>query len=151
MWVHRCDTMKTSDVISERKMKTILLIEDDVDCAKIAMRSLESSSYRLLHATDGVSGLLMAMEENPDLVLLDLGLPDVDGRILASLIKRGLGLARVPVIAVTAWPPDVVTRMMKVCCCDGYICKPISPTEFPSQVAAHLHSAETRREDHSAY
>jgi two-component system cell cycle response regulator DivK len=142
---------KAGDVMSERKMKTILLIEDDFDCAQIEMRSLKSPSYRLLHAANGTSGLLMAMEENPDLILLDLGLPDVDGWTLASRIKRRPDLARVPIIAVTAWPPDVVKCLMKTCRCDGYICKPISPREFASQVAAHLHSAETRHEDHSAY
>jgi two-component system cell cycle response regulator DivK len=93
---------------------------------------------------------LMAMQEKPDLILLDLGLPDVDGRTLASLIKRGPGLAHVPIIAVTAWPPDVVRRMVKACSCDGYICKPISPREFPSQVAAHLHLTEGQRENNSA-
>ncbi|MBN1811182.1 MAG: response regulator [Anaerolineae bacterium] len=136
--------------MSEQKIKTILLIEDDADCAKIEMRALKPSSYRLLHAPDGTSGLLMAMQEKPDLILLDLGLPDVDGRTLASLIRRGPDLTRVPIIAVTAWPPDVVKRMMKACCCDGYICKPISPREFPSQVAAHLRLVEAQREDHSA-
>jgi two-component system cell cycle response regulator DivK len=119
-------------------VKTILLIEDNVDNAKIAMRSLEPHGYRLLHASDGESGLLMAMEENPDLILLDLGLPDVEGQTLAALIKGSAEIGRVPLVAVTAWPPDTAAKMAKAYGCDGYISKPISPRQFPSQVAVYL-------------
>jgi two-component system cell cycle response regulator DivK len=118
-------------------MKTILLIEDNVDNAKIAMRSLEPHGYRLLHAPDGESGLVMAMEKKPDLILLDLGLPDVEGQTLAALIKSS-EIGRVPLVAVTAWPPDTAAQMATAYGCDGYISKPISPRRFPSQVAAYL-------------
>lgn len=119
-------------------MKTILLIEDNIDNAKIAMRSLEPYGYRLLHAPDGESGLVMAMEERPDLILLDLGLPDLEGQTLAALLKGSLEVGRVPLVAVTAWPPDTAAQMAKAYGCDGYISKPISPRQFPSQVAAYF-------------
>jgi two-component system cell cycle response regulator DivK len=119
-------------------MKTILLIEDNADNAKIAMRSLKPHGYRLLHAPDGESGLMMAMEEKPDLILLDLGLPDLEGQTLAALIKGAPDIEDVPLVAVTAWPPDTASKMAKAYGCDGYISKPISPRQFPSQVAAYL-------------
>jgi two-component system cell cycle response regulator DivK len=119
-------------------VKTILLIEDNADNAKIAMRSLKPYGYRLLHAPDGESGLMMAMEEQPDLILLDLGLPDVEGQTLAALIKGSAEIGRVPLVAVTAWPPDTAAQMAKAYGCDGYISKPISPRQFPSQIAAYL-------------
>jgi two-component system cell cycle response regulator DivK len=94
----------------------------------------------LLHAVDGESGLQMAMEEHPDLILLDLGLPDVEGQTLAALLKGLPDLAQVPLIAVTAWPPDTAEQMAKAYGCDGYISKPISPREFPLQIANYLHA-----------
>ncbi|MBN1978902.1 MAG: response regulator [Anaerolineae bacterium] len=118
-------------------MKTILLIEDNADNAKIAMRALKPHGYRLLHATDGESGLTMAMEEKPDLILLDLGLPDLEGQTLAALIRGSPEIGRVPLVAVTAWPPDTAAQMAKAYGCDGYISKPISPRQFPFQIAAY--------------
>ena len=123
-------------------MKTILLIEDNVDNARIAMRALKPHGYRLLHASDGESGLLMAVEEKPDLILLDLGLPDVEGQTLAALIRGSPEIGRVPLVAVTAWPPDTAAQMARAYGCDGYISKPISPRQFPAQVAAYLQHRE---------
>jgi two-component system cell cycle response regulator DivK len=77
-------------------MKTILLIEDYADSARLVMRALEPHGYRVLHAPDGESGLQMAIEEEPDLILLDLGLPDVEGQTLAAFIKSLPELASVP-------------------------------------------------------
>jgi two-component system cell cycle response regulator DivK len=118
-------------------MKTILLIEDNADNAKIAIRALKPHGYRVLHASDGESGLMTAMEEKPDLILLDLGLPDLEGQTLAALIRDSPEIGRVPLVAVTAWPPDTAAQMAKAYGCDGYISKPISPRQFPSQVAAY--------------
>ncbi len=123
-------------------MKTILLIEDYADSARLVMRTLEPHGYRLVHAPDGESGLQMAIEEKPDLILLDLGLPDVEGQTLAAFFKSLPELASVPLVAVTAWPADTAGPMAKAYGCDGFISKPISPKEFPSQIAAYLKSGE---------
>jgi len=119
-------------------MKTILLIEDYADSARLIMRALKPYGYRLLHAPDGESGLRMAIEEQPDLILLDLGLPDVEGQTLAGMFKGLPELASVPVIAVTAWPPATAKPMAEAYGCDGYISKPISAKKFPAQIAAYL-------------
>ncbi len=119
-------------------MKTILLIEDYADNARLVMRTLKPYDYRVLHAADGETGLLMAIDEKPDLILLDLGLPDVEGQTLISLIRNAPGLERVPIIAVTAWPPATARQMVEAYGCDGYISKPISPKSFPSQIAAYF-------------
>ena len=118
--------------------KTILLIEDNHDSARIVMRTLRPHGYRLLHAADGENGLIMATQEKPDLILLDLGLPDLEGQTLAGLIKSKPETARVPLVAVTAWPPDTASQMARAYGCDGYISKPISPKAFPSQIAAYV-------------
>ncbi|MCX7680698.1 MAG: response regulator [Anaerolineae bacterium] len=119
-------------------VKTILIIEDNLDNARIILRALQPYGYRLLHAPDGETGLVMAAEEKPDLILLDLGLPDLEGQTLAALLRRIPELAHVPLIAVTAWPPDTAAQMAKAYGCDGTISKPISPREFPAQIAAYL-------------
>lgn len=119
-------------------MATILLIEDNDDNARLMMRTLKPHGYRVIRAPDGESGLRMAVEEKPDLILLDLGLPDLEGQTLAALIKGLPDLSQVPLVAVTAWPPDTAAKMTKAYGCEGYISKPISPKAFPSQIAPYL-------------
>jgi CheY-like chemotaxis protein len=80
----------------------------------------------------------MALDQTPDLILLDLGLPDVEGQTLAAMLKSLPDLERVPLVAVTAWPPDTALPMAQAYGCDGCISKPISPREFPFQIAAYL-------------
>jgi two-component system cell cycle response regulator DivK len=119
-------------------MKTILLIEDNPDSARLILRTLKSCDCRLLHAPDGESGLQMALEEQPDLILLDLGLPDVEGQTLAAMFKSLPELAVVPLVAVTAWPPDTAAQMARAYGCDGCFSKPISPRNFASQIATYM-------------
>jgi two-component system cell cycle response regulator DivK len=119
-------------------MKTILLIEDNDHNARLMMRILKPHGYRLLRASDGESGLQMVVEEKPDLILLDLGLPDVDGQTLIGLIKAMPDLAEIPIVVTTAWPPDTAKPMVEAYGCEGYISKPINAREFPSQIAAYL-------------
>lgn len=117
---------------------TILVIEDDRYSARLVRRALEPYPYRLLHAADGETGLELARQERPDLILLDLGLPDVEGQTLVGLLRQAPGLAQVPLIAVTAWPPDTAKPMAEAYGCDGYISKPISPRTFHAQIANYL-------------
>jgi two-component system cell cycle response regulator DivK len=119
-------------------MKTILLIEDNADNARLVVRIMTPYGYRILHASDGESGLQMAFQDKPDLILLDLGLPDLDGQTLIGLIKAMPGLEPVPVVIITAWPPDTAQPMVKAYGCDGYIAKPISARVFPTQIATYL-------------
>ncbi len=119
-------------------MKTILVLEDDPQQARLVRRLLEHAGYNVLLAPDGQSGLMSAMSENPDLILLDLGLPDIDGQTVAGLIKGSSQLASIPLVAVTAWPQDTAGEMSYAYGCDGYISKPISAREFADQVAKYL-------------
>jgi len=123
-------------------MTTILLIEDNASSARLVMRTLQPLGYQLFHAVDGESGLLMAVEKHPDLILLDLGLPDLEGQTVAGLIRSNPDLANIPLIAVTAWPPATARQMAKAYGCDAYISKPISPKEFPSQIEAYLNAGD---------
>lgn len=116
----------------------VLIIEDNPDSARIMRRVLERRQYTVLHAADGETGIGMALAEQPDLILLDLGLPDVDGQTVAAWIKQSETLHMIPVVVVTAWPSEAATRMIAAYGCQGYIPKPIDTRQFPDQIAAYL-------------
>lgn len=101
-------------------------------------RVLEVHKHEVIHADDGESGLKKAIEEKPDLILIDLGLPDIDGQTLIALIKRVPELENVPAVAVTAWPEDTAREMAEAYGCDGFISKPINTRAFPNQIAEFL-------------
>ncbi len=122
-------------------MKTILQIEDTLANRILVERVLAPHNYRLLHADDGESGITIAIEEIPDLILLDMGLPDVDGQTVVTLLKQLPDLDKVPIVAITAWPEDKAFEMAKRYGCDGCIVKPINVKTFPDQIKQYLDDA----------
>ena len=119
-------------------MPKILIIDDNVDRVRMTSRVLTREGYQVLTAADGETGLDMAIDERPDIILLDLGLPDVDGQTLVGWLRREPNLAGVPIVAVTAWPDDVAAQMVAAYGFDGYISKPIQFALLCEQVAAFL-------------
>ncbi len=117
-------------------MARILLIEDDPNSARLAIRVLEKEGHEIIHASEGLTGLKLASQDRVDLVLLDLGLPDISGHTIAALMNRIPGNA--PVVAVTASNDEATERRAKAYGCDGYITKPIDTRAFPGQIAAFL-------------
>ena len=123
-------------------MKTILQIEDNVANKLLIERILERHNYRLLHAGDGESGFNLALEETPDLILIDMGLPDIDGQTIVTLMRQVPELENVPIVAITAWPADKAQEMAERYGCDGCITKPIDIKTFPDEVSHYLESAD---------
>lgn len=119
-------------------MKTILQIEDNVANKLLVERVLEPYDYRLLHAPDGETGVSLALAENPDLILMDMGLPDIDGQTVVTLMRQIPELKDTPIIAVTAWPQATALKMAQSYGCDGYITKPIDVKTFPALIAQFL-------------
>lgn len=119
-------------------MTTILQIEDNEANRILVERILERFDYRLLHAADGESGVTLAIDEKPDLILVDMGLPDIDGQTVITLLRQIPELQGVPIVAITAWPRDVAEDMARRYGCDGCIVKPIDVRQFPSQIAQFL-------------
>lgn len=119
-------------------MTKILIIEDDPYHARLMIKLLERAGYKVLHESEGESGLKLALSEKPDLILLDMGLPDLDGQTAAGLIKGSSFLLETAVIAVTAWPQDTASKMARAYGCDGYISKPIKARSFADEVAKYL-------------
>lgn len=116
-------------------MKTILQIEDNFQNRLLVERVLERHDYRLLHAVDGESGIQKAIEELPDLILIDIGLPDVDGHTVLTMLKQIPELAHCRKVALTAWPEDMAREMCLRYGYDGCITKPISVRDFPAEIA----------------
>ncbi|HEC24256.1 MAG TPA: response regulator [Chloroflexi bacterium] len=120
------------------KRRTVLLIEDNPKNARLMRRVLEREGFSILHAATGEEGIEIATEEEPDLILLDLGLPDVDGQTVAAYLKQDETLASIPLIVVTAWPSEAAREMVDAYGCEGYIGKPIDTREFPRLIANYL-------------
>lgn len=119
-------------------MATILQIEDNHANKILVERVLEKHGYRLLHAGEGETGVSLAIDEKPDLILLDMGLPDVDGQTVVTLLRQIPDLKETPIVAVTAWPPEKAMEMAKRYGCDGCIIKPIDIRTFPDEIAHYL-------------
>jgi two-component system cell cycle response regulator DivK len=124
-------------------MPKILVIEDDPDSAELEKRVLTARGYEVLEARDAETGLQLAVDQQPDAIVLDLGLPDADGQTLVGWMRRVPALAHTPIIACTAWPEETARKMVEAYGCDGYIRKPISVATFAEQIAAYLRSVKT--------
>jgi DNA-binding response OmpR family regulator len=120
-------------------MPKILLIEDIPDNVELVHRALSQTGYEVSYANDAETGLAMAVKLTPDLILLDLGLPDYDGQTLAGWLRAEETLNKTKIVAMTAWPEEAARQMVESYKCDGYISKPIIKiSEFISQVRSFL-------------
>ena len=116
----------------------ILYIEDNPGNRMLVRRILEAEGFSIAEATDGLAGLEMAAEMRPDLILLDINLPEIDGYDLAKRFRDTPGLQQVPILAVTANVMQGDRERTLEAGCDGYIQKPIDVDRLPEQVRAAL-------------
>ncbi len=119
--------------------ETVLLVEDEPKVARLARDYLEKSGYRVLIAGDGESGLAMARREKPDLLVLDLMLPKLDGLDLCRVLRRESDL---PIIMLTARSEEADRLIGLELGADDYITKPFSPRELVARVRALLRRAK---------
>jgi CheY-like chemotaxis protein len=106
-------------------VKTVLLVEDYADSRFMLARQLEMSDYRVLEAADGREAVEMAERECPDVVLMDLQMPVLDGFTATSLIRRNESTCRVPVVAVSAQSTDDFISAARRVGCDRFVPKPV--------------------------
>jgi two-component system, cell cycle response regulator DivK len=116
----------------------ILYIEDNPDNRMLVRRVLQAEGYTVIEAKDGPTGIQAATEQTPDLILMDINLPDVDGYEITARIKQLPGLAKVPVIALTANVMKGDREKTLAAGCDGYIQKPIDIDQLPAQIEHFL-------------
>lgn len=116
----------------------ILYIEDNADNRMLVKRVLEAEGYTLVAASDAHEGLRLALMEPPDLILMDINLPEVDGYTITARIKSTPGMEAVKVVALTANVMKGDREKTLAAGCDGYIQKPIDVDAFPQQIAGFL-------------
>ena len=121
--------------------ETILIIEDEPKVARLARDYLEKNNYRVLIANDGQNGLGMARGEKPDLIVLDLMLPKMDGLDVCRALRRE---SDVPIIMLTARAEEADRLIGLELGADDYITKPFSPRELVARVRALLRRAKGR-------
>ena len=118
--------------------KIILYIEDNPENRLLVRRVLEVEGYQVVEADNGNTGLQKAEMTAPDLVLMDINLPEIDGYELTHRLKQMPHLADVPVVAMTANVMKGDREKTLAAGCDGYIQKPIDVDQLPFQVARFL-------------
>ena len=116
----------------------ILMIEDNPQNRYLATFLLNARGWQVLQAEDGPSGIAMAAKEVPDLVLLDIQLPGMDGYAVAQALRACKTLPRLPIVAVTSYAMPGDRERCLASGCDGNIEKPIDPATFADEVAGYL-------------
>jgi two-component system cell cycle response regulator DivK len=116
----------------------ILIVEDNADNMFLTVMLLESAGHTVISATDAEAGLTSARAELPDLILMDIQLPGMDGLEATVLLKRDDATRAIPVIALTALAMKGDEERIRAAGCDGYIAKPMGIQEFLTTVAARL-------------
>jgi two-component system, cell cycle response regulator DivK len=150
MWRHslpslKCVTLETVairlvdhlGVRSVAKMR-ILVVEDNIDNMILIEDILTSLDYEVLHAADGEQGIALARQEIPDLILMDLSLPLIDGWEATRMIKSDQQLRCIPIIALTAHAMVGDRERAIEAGCDDYISKPINLQELAGKLTEYI-------------
>jgi two-component system cell cycle response regulator DivK len=116
----------------------ILIVEDNADNMLLTVMLLESAGHTVISATDAEAGLTSARAELPDLILMDIQLPGMDGLQATALLKRDDATRAIPVIALTALAMKGDEERIRAAGCDGYIAKPMGIQDFLTTIAAQL-------------
>lgn len=116
----------------------ILLVEDNPMNRRVSQFLLKAQGYIVDEARDGHEALEMLKARLPDLILMDLQLPGLDGYTATKIIKQDVATKDIPVVALTAYAMSGDAERAREAGCDGYITKPIDPDEFSKVVAGYL-------------
>lgn len=126
--------------------KTVLIVEDNELNMKLFHDLLEANGYRTLQTRNGKDALGLARQHRPDLILMDIQLPEISGLQVTEEIKRDEELRMIPVIAVTAFAMKGDEERIRAGGCEAYISKPISIAKFIETIRHFLGPATSSRE-----
>ena len=118
--------------------KRILIVEDQEDNRIILRRLLSMAGYDLIEAMNGEDGVALALSMRPDLILMDIQLPVMDGYEATRRIKSNAELKSIPVIAVTSYALSGDEAKARAAGCDAYVAKPFSPRQLLAKVREYL-------------
>ncbi|HWL40579.1 MAG TPA: response regulator [Gemmatimonadaceae bacterium] len=119
-------------------MAKVLIVEDNPANMTLAVFLLQSAGHVVLSAVDAEAGLTLAREQQPDLILMDIQLPGMDGLQATAMLKADDATRNIPVIALTALAMKGDEARIRAAGCDGYIAKPLDYKNFLAAVAAQL-------------
>jgi len=108
--------------------RRILIVDDEVDVVAVLELRLKAQGYEVLSASDGKAGLTMARQEKPDLILLDIMIPTIDGYKVCGLLKSDARTTKIPIILFTARAGEETIQLSKEAGADAYILKPFEPS-----------------------
>lgn len=128
---------------------TILVIEDNDKNRYLLTFILEKHNYRVIQARNGHEGIALAHRHKPDLILLDIQLPEMDGYTVARALRQNDALCRVPIVAVTSYAMVGDRERILAAGCSGYIEKPINPDTFVAEIEAYLLAEGGTNDQHS--
>ena len=118
--------------------KRILMVEDTEDNRQIVRDLIAVTDYVLIEAADGAAGVAIALTQTPDLILMDIQLPVIDGYEAVRRIRAAPGLPHIPIIAVTSYALSGDEAKALAAGCDDYIAKPFSPRQLLAKIRAFL-------------
>lgn len=124
----------------EQRAPLLLLVEDNETIRNAFSILLEENGYRVLQAATGREALRSAAEDDPDLILLDLGLPDIGGLQVASTLKAQEETRHIPIVALTGRALETDQDACRAAGCAGYLTKPINTEELLRRVPEYLAS-----------
>ncbi len=119
-------------------MASILIIEDNAANMRLATFLLKAAGHAVLEAVDAEAGLTLARAEHPDLILMDIQLPGMDGLEATALLKADEATRSIPVIALTSLAMKGDEERIRAAGCDGYIAKPLGYRDFLTVISAQL-------------
>jgi two-component system cell cycle response regulator DivK len=124
-------------------MARILVVEDNPANMKLTTLLLGNAGHDVLCAVDAETALTMARTDLPDLILMDIQLPGIDGLAATALLKQDSATARIPIIALTAMAMKADQEKSQIAGCDGYIAKPLRYKQLYAAIDRLLASRET--------
>jgi CheY-like chemotaxis protein len=123
-------------------MARVLVVEDKAENLDLMVYLLTAFGHETLVARDGAEGVAVASQSRPDLVVMDLQMPEMDGYEAASLLRANPEVSRIPIVAVTAFAMVGDRDRILASGFDGYLAKPIDPEIFVSELQRHLPASE---------
>jgi len=128
------------------KIKTILVVEDNDLNMKLVRGLIKIGKYRMLEATDAESAIRIIREQRPDLVLMDIQLPGMDGLSATKIITEDPSLKDIPIVALTSYAMQGDEEKALEAGCTGYIAKPIETRKFLKTISRYLNGDKSQRQ-----
>lgn len=127
--------------------KKILIVDDNVDSRELVVKVLKARGYQTIEAVDGEDALEKAIEQRPDLILMDRALPKIDGYEVTRRLKSQEEFKDTPIVALTAHAMRGDREKALEAGCEGYISKPINVRALPEQIRPYLQGKKERSLD----